>query len=251
MNGGWIKFYRALLSDPVWTTATADQKAVLVAILLSASHESRQWAWEGRKFEIQPGQFVTSLSSLASKAGVSVKSVRSAIARFEKLNFLANKSAKTGRIISVINWRSYQGSAEEPGNEVGNDQAKTGQLSRSKEGKKEKNILPDALRLSGRLAELIFANNPNNKLLGPERKEGSVERWSDDIDKMLRLDKRSQEEVEAVIEWCQADTFWRCNILSGVKLREKFDTLLLQMQRDGEKNRGGVVAIATAGRRVF
>lgn len=137
MTGGWIKLYRALLEDPVWTTATADQKAVLVTILLLANHEPRQWAWMGQKFDIQAGQLITSLASLAKKAGVSVKSVRSAITRFEKLDFLANKSAKTGRLISIKNWSSYQGLGLLPGKEVGKDRAKTGQLSRMKEGKKE------------------------------------------------------------------------------------------------------------------
>ena len=137
MTGGWIKLYRSLLHDPVWTTATSDQKAVLMAILLSASHERRQWVWEGRKFEVQPGQLVTSLASLAKTAGVSIKSVRSAIARFEKLDFLANESAKTGRLISIVNWQAYQSSNDEPGKDVGKHPAKTGQLSRMKEGKKK------------------------------------------------------------------------------------------------------------------
>lgn len=137
MSGGWIKLYRSLLDDPVWTTATGDQKAVLIVILLTASHERNQWFWQGRKFEVQPGQFVSSLGSLAAKAGVSIKSVRSAIARFEKLGFLANESAKTGRLISILNWSSYQVSEDSPGKEVGKGRAKTGQVSRRVEGKKE------------------------------------------------------------------------------------------------------------------
>lgn len=120
---GWVKLHRKILDDPVWTTATSDQKAVLITILLLANHEAKQWVWGGQKFNVLPGQFVTSLSSLASLAGVSPKSVRSAISRFEKLNFLANKSAKTGRLITVINWLAYQNCKEPPGKEVGKDRA--------------------------------------------------------------------------------------------------------------------------------
>lgn len=245
-GGGWIKLFRALLDDPVWATATADQKAVLVAILLSASHEPKQWCWQGRKFEIQPGQFITSLASLAEKAGVSVKSVRSAIARFEKLDFLANKSAKTGRLISIRNWHTYQESPSEPGK----DRAKTGQLSRSKEVKKlRKPLLPDALRLSERLGNLIAGNNPNNRNLQADRKRATVERWAGDIDKMIRLDHRTPEEIGAVIEWCQQDQFWSGNILSGAKLREQFDQLQPKMQRDAKKPQTGDSVLA--GRRVY
>lgn len=137
MSSGWVKLHRSILEDPVWTTATPEQKAVLMTVLLSASHEPRQWAWEGKKFEVQPGQFVTSLSNLATKAGVSIQSVRSAIARFEKLDFLANESTKTGRLISIRKWSTYQDTADTPNKEASKDPTKTQQLSRMKEGKKE------------------------------------------------------------------------------------------------------------------
>ena len=105
MACGWIKLHRQLLDDPVWTTATADQKA--------------------------------SLSSLAKRAGVSVQSVRSAIARFEKLDFLTNESTKTGRLISVMKWATYQEREDAPNKEASKDPTKTQQLSRSKECKKD------------------------------------------------------------------------------------------------------------------
>ncbi|MGO2520190.1 MAG: hypothetical protein ACTH8F_08710 [Microbacterium sp.] len=48
---------------------------------------------------------------------------------------------------------------------------------------------------------------------------------------LLDKDGRSVEQVEAAIRWCQADEFWRANILSASKLREKFDQLRLAAQR--------------------
>jgi len=48
---------------------------------------------------------------------------------------------------------------------------------------------------------------------------------------MIRLDKRKPEKIKEVIDWCQADDFWYANILSTKKLREKYDQLVLQMQR--------------------
>ena len=57
--------------------------------------------------------------------------------------------------------------------------------------------------------------------------------WARDIDKLLRIDGRRSEDIEAVIAWCQSDgCFWGPNILSGRKLREKFDTMWGQMRRD-------------------
>ena len=48
---------------------------------------------------------------------------------------------------------------------------------------------------------------------------------------MLRIDKRTPEEIEEVIRWCQNDSFWQANILSTKKLREKFDQLAIKMQK--------------------
>ena len=106
MNG-WIKLHRCLINKPIWAAAQPEQKVVLITILMLASHEPKEWIWQGKKFTIQPGQFITSLDSLAKKSGVSKKSVRTALANFENLEFLANVSAKTGRLISVINWERF------------------------------------------------------------------------------------------------------------------------------------------------
>lgn len=68
----------------------------------------------------------------------------------------------------------------------------------------------------------------------------TVQRWAQDIDKLIRLDKRTPEEIRAVILWCQSPgCFWVSNILSGAKLREKFPTLLSQskMRSSTPKNR--------------
>ena len=85
-----------------------------MTILLLASATSKQWVWQGHQFKVCPGQFITSLNSLADKAKVSVQSVRSAIARLEKLGFLTNESTKSGRLITVRNWGRYQGHESVP-----------------------------------------------------------------------------------------------------------------------------------------
>ena len=49
---------------------------------------------------------------------------------------------------------------------------------------------------------------------------------------MIRLDKRSVDDIEAVIRWCQQDDFWHKNILSTDKLRKQFDKLYMNMPKD-------------------
>lgn len=55
--------------------------------------------------------------------------------------------------------------------------------------------------------------------------------WTSEMDRLLRLDGRTYEEVEWMIEWCQSDNFWRANVLSPKKLRSNFDNMRLQSKR--------------------
>jgi hypothetical protein len=48
---------------------------------------------------------------------------------------------------------------------------------------------------------------------------------------MLDRDERTEDDVHGAIDWCQNDEFWRGNVLSVPKLREKYDQLRLQAQR--------------------
>lgn len=48
---------------------------------------------------------------------------------------------------------------------------------------------------------------------------------------MLDRDGRTETQVIAAIDWCQNDPFWRGNILSLPKLRDKYDQLRLAAQR--------------------
>lgn len=53
----------------------------------------------------------------------------------------------------------------------------------------------------------------------------------DAIRLMLDRDGRTVGDIAGCIRWCQADEFWRSNILSASKLREKYDQLRLASQR--------------------
>ncbi len=57
--------------------------------------------------------------------------------------------------------------------------------------------------------------------------KGIFEKKGHDV---LKIDLRKPEEVEAAITWCQQPScFWGPIILTGKKLRQKFDTIAGQM----------------------
>jgi len=107
---GYIKLHRELLSKSIWLNSTSQQKSILIAVLLSVNFVEKEWEWKGEKFKVSPGQMITSLESIRVKSGkgVSIQNVRTSLVRFEKLQFLTNESTKTGRLITIVNWGTYQ-----------------------------------------------------------------------------------------------------------------------------------------------
>lgn len=65
----------------------------------------------------------------------------------------------------------------------------------------------------------------------PEFKQDKsrLQSWAKDIDLMIRKDKLDPDRIAEVIRWSHESTFWRSNILSGKKLREKYLQLSIQM----------------------
>jgi len=81
----------------------------------------------------------------------------------------------------------------------------------------------DVDRICDHLARLVAENGSKAPTV--------TARWRDSARLMLDRDGRTEQEIHGAIDWCQADEFWRGNILSLPKLREKYDQLRLQAQR--------------------
>lgn len=126
---GFIALHRQLLENTIWLNSTPEQKTILITLLLMAWHKEKSWEWRGQKFRTEKGQFVTSLSSIMKNCGegITIQNVRTALARFEKLEFLTNESTKRGRLITIVNWHIYQTERNEANKETNKDLTKTSQ----------------------------------------------------------------------------------------------------------------------------
>ena len=80
----------------------------------------------------------------------------------------------------------------------------------------------DEIALAQELQKMILRNNAKAKT--PSDLTG----WAAEIGRMIRIDGRTPEEIAAIIKFSQTDPFWRMNILSAKKLREKYDQLFLK-----------------------
>lgn len=57
------------------------------------------------------------------------------------------------------------------------------------------------------------------------------QKWAVYVDRMRRLDKRTDEDIKKALRYATTDSFWKTNILSTKKLRDKFDTLYAQSNK--------------------
>lgn len=111
-----------------------------------------------------------------------------------------------------------------------------------KEGRKERDDVVDInpkneqfLPLAQLLADLIERND--SRFFKKRDKAKTVQKWSNDIRLLVEADGYPATEVEPVIRWCQDDSFWKSNILSGGKLREQFPRLRMQAEKSGRMAR--------------
>lgn len=94
-----------------------------------------------------------------------------------------------------------------------------------------KPVRPEFEEVCAHLADAIEANGSKRPTI--------TQKWLDAARLMIDTDGRTPDEIHGAINYSQRDEFWRANILSMPKLREKYDQLRLQAQRSGAPARPG------------
>ena len=173
-----------------------------------ANHEAREWEWKGQKYIVQPGQMITSLKSIVEKCGkgITTQNVRTALTRFEKLEFLTNESTKQNRLITIENWREYQGMENEPNKETNNQltndqQSANNHLTTNKNDKNEEREIFNILKAKIKKEISLFSVRKLIKRFGSE----DVKRFAEKIDesawlkRTINLNKISDEFFESIL----------------------------------------------------
>lgn len=120
---GWIRLYRSILNDDLYTELEAKQRDVLINVLLMASYEEKEWVQGRGKSKktrrIKPGQFVSSIRKIASNCApdVNENTVKYTLEKLRDRGFLTWESTNKDRTITITNWEIYQPKPEEE-NEV-------------------------------------------------------------------------------------------------------------------------------------
>ena len=99
----FIKLYKKML-DWEWYDDT-NTKILFLHCLLKANWKSG--SWHGISYE--PGQFITSLPSLAVETHLSIQQVRTELEHLKSTGEITDKRQANCRVITVKGWSEYQG----------------------------------------------------------------------------------------------------------------------------------------------
>lgn len=210
--------------------------------------------WKDCRFEgktIGRGSFISSVGKLSEETALTEREVRTAITHLKLTGELTSKSTNKYTVFTVVNYDLYQScdkqnDKQETSKRQTNDKLTT-TIEERKERKEENNIVatppgPEPatvafpadsfeIRCVDMLIDSCLKSFPNSKVPGTLTEK---QKWAVEIDRMKRLDGRTEEEILQALNYASADPFWQTNIRSANKLREKFETLIVQSRKRGK-----------------
>lgn len=99
---------------------------------------------------------------------------------------------------------------------------------------------PDSIKeISNFLLDSIIRYDNTHRY---SKKRPNINRWHKDIDKAIRIDGRTEEQLMTMIDFIfsknlKCSSFWASNINSGAKLRDKFDIIKNQIKSELKNGR--------------
>ncbi len=238
MDKGWVKLNRMICDNKLWFLEPFTKAQAWVDLFLNANHKNNTISIRGNLVVVKRGQLAWSEITMSKRWQWSRGKVRRFLGMLKtEQQIVQQKDRYITSITTILNYENYQ-------NGTADGQQKDSRRYINKNDKNDKNdnitSLSDKsdekdIELSNLLYEKILNNNPDHK-------KPNIESWAKHISLMRRIDNRTIEQIEYLINWSQADSFWQSNILSTKKLREKFDQLVIKI-KSNKNGSGGIPVI--------
>lgn len=259
-EGGFIKIDRGMLEWEWYKKPNT--KDLFLHMLLKAN-------WKEGKFQgidIPRGSFVSSYPKLESELGITINKIRTALNHLQSSGEITVKAYTKFSVFTVNNYCLYQDiNSQITGNTTVKAQTINSQSTdkshsnhiqittieerkkeRKEEGKKGRNKkdvenpVPVSPTFPPESFEMICVDKLIRSVVDqfegakvPDTIAAKI-KWCDQIEKMKRLDCRSEQDIQEALNFAITDQFWKSNIRSTSKLREKFDTLIIQARKKNE-----------------
>jgi len=103
MGEAFIKLHRKMLKWEWYDNINTCR--LFLHCLLKANWQPTKW----QGIELQPGQFITSLTKLSDETSLTIRQVRDSLNRLISTGELTSKTTNKYRVITINNWEDYQG----------------------------------------------------------------------------------------------------------------------------------------------
>ncbi len=210
-------------------------------MLLMANHDNNKFLLGNELVEIERGSFITSELKLMDRWGWGKTKLRSFLDLLQNDGMIIKKSDNKKTAITIVNYSEYQPKQTTDKPQANHEQ--TTSKPRADTNNNDNNINKKDIPLKKepkifskdekeyRLANYL-SNQIAKRLEKQPQDEKTLQKWSYEFNKMVRLDKYDIDEIADVLVFSQKNDFWQSNILSASKFRKQYLTLLAQMKRE-------------------
>lgn len=252
---GFIKLYRQVQDHWIYDEKRKFSKyEAWLDMLMMANHKEAKFVLGNELVELKKGEFVTSELKLMERWDWGKAKLRSFLDLLEKDEMIVKKSDRKKTTITICNYCVYHDYETENRPQADREQTDSRPRADTNKNNKEQPIITknDKERINNtsspkqvydeasvpyqlalRLYQNILVNNPNHK-------KPNLQTWANEVRLMVERDKRTEAEIIYLMDWVQNDSFWKTNILSVSKLREKFDQLVIKVKEDISKRNNQV-----------
>lgn len=230
---GYIKDHRKELNSDIWQMPPLYHR-VWQWLKYQVNHNDVEIPMaDGTKLMIRKGQHLTSVRKIARGVGYyqkgvweepNPKSINHILSWMVKSNMITISRGKDNRqytLITVLNWDTYQMLEEQKPEEPKAPKDRKQKPDKYPEGSPFHNM---AKYFYKKVSDVAAQEGLSHLII-----KADLQKWADEMRKLVEIDKQDKHLVKAVMDWIPTDSFWKTNVLSAKKLREKFPDLALKM----------------------
>ena len=231
---GWVSIHRTILDHPLWSKERFSKGQAWMDLILNANHADQKIIQNNEFVIVKRGDQIRSIITLSNAWGWNPKTVRKFLKLLESDGMINVNSTHVTTTITICNYCSFQdankNSTQPDGqpttqpdgqavpNHTDTNNNDNNVNNANNETKKENKA---ALSIANYLDKKIKENNPTANT--------KPKLWVKDIDRAMRIDKRTEQDLIEIIDFMYTgDKFWSSVILSGKKLRDKYDQMFAQ-----------------------
>lgn len=230
---GYIFIHKKLLEWEFYSDLNT--KALFIRCLLKANWEDKEW----NNTTILRGSFVTSVDCLSRELGLSVKKIRLCLDKMKRANNIAVKTTNKYSVITVVKYDDYQKPYSEKGKQK--DKQSGTKRATTKEYNIYNNLLSEIeisdvelnlvqyFKIAREFQRLFITNLKEKKASYSIQESATFKSYVDPIRLMIEKKEATRDDLIEVWQYLssQEGEFWKKNILSTSKLRDKLQQLLM------------------------